>query len=154
MRVLAAFESPRGSSTVAAAAHPLFQARPSVTPRAPQREIVNGNPRPATSRFPPAFGHRDLVRLLPSVLGWTRSETGFCRRANDTHLAAVRLLSRSLGKQGSRFRSELSAMGSETRRRIELAPEVFRLLSSATPASRQRVCDALERFCAVERKDR
>ena len=45
----------------------------------------------------------------------------------------------------------LSDMPLRMRRRIEHAPEVLRLLRSATDRSAHEVCEALDRFCAVEK---
>ena len=63
----------------------------------------------------------------------------------------MRLHFQALGERGSRFGSLLSDLPLALRRRIELAPAVYRLVGSATGRPVPEICDALERFCAVEK---
>ena len=118
---------------------------------AEMQQIMEAERRHPASGLRREIGRRSLLQAIPSVLKWKNSDEDFHRRVNDTHLATVRLHVQALGERGSRFRSVLSDMPPAMRRRIELAPEVYRLVRYATDRSVPEVCEALERFCAVEK---
>ena len=91
-----------------------------------------------------------LLRALPMVLRWRRSEAVLFSRLNARHAAIVRLRIRSVCGGGIGPSAMLAAMPPRMRRRVELAPEVFRLAFHETGRSPHEVREALERFCAVE----
>ena len=95
-------------------------------------------------------GPPGLLRALPMVLRWRRSEAALFGRLNARHAAVVRLRIRSVCGGGSGPSAKLAAMPPKMRHRVELAPEVFRLVFHETGRSPREVREALERFCAVE----
>lgn len=90
---------------------------------------------------------RVLVPTIPAVLTWRTTASELYSRLNAVQAALVGLRLRALGGD---LGHALSAMPSEMRRRIELAPLVFRQAFAVdVPASRLR--ESLERFIAIER---
>ncbi len=95
-------------------------------------------------------GRSGVFRALLGVLRWRRSESALFGRLDALHAAVVTLRIRSLCGTGCGPSTSLAAMPPAARRRIELAPEVFRLVFYETCRSPRGICEALERFCAVE----
>ena len=89
-----------------------------------------------------------LFRALPDLLRWRRREAALLARLDGLHAAVVRLRMRSLC--GSGPSTLLAAMPPDRRRRVELAPEVYRLLFHDRVRSPRQICAALDGFCAVE----
>ncbi len=91
-----------------------------------------------------------LISTLPEVLRWDGDQTVLLSQINSIHSAFVRARIDALGESNDELNAMLSDMPLETWRRIELAPEVFRLLAAphSTPAS--EVSEILQSFCAVE----
>ncbi len=92
----------------------------------------------------------NLISSLPEILRWENDQTVLLAQINSIHSAFVRARIDALGESNDELNAMLSNMPLETWRRIELAPEVFRLLAAPhnTPAS--EVSQILQSFCAVE----
>lgn len=91
-----------------------------------------------------------LLRTLPDVLTWRTTATEIYRRLNAVQAGLVSTRVRTLGEGCGELGGALSAMPSEMRRRIELAPQVFRQAFSVDLRV-GRVRESLERFIAIER---
>lgn len=91
-----------------------------------------------------------LISALPEILRWEDDHTDLLAQINSIHSAFVRGRIDALGESNDALNAMLSNLPVETWRRIELAPEVFRLLAAphSTPAS--EVSEILQSFCAVE----
>ena len=94
----------------------------------------------------------EAIRALPSALEWSRDETSLFRRANAIHVAFVRSQLESLGEAGGAIRAGLSEMPMGRRLRVELAPEVYRLLHFVTDETADEVCRKLKSYCALEKR--
>ncbi len=95
-------------------------------------------------------GRTRFFQALPEILRWRRNEAALFRSLNGLHAAVVRLGIRSICGAGSRPCRALAAAPAETRHRVELAPEVYRLVFHESKRSPDEIREALERFCAVE----
>ena len=91
-----------------------------------------------------------LIATLPEVLRWQDDHTELFAQINSIHSAFVRRRMDALGEYSDGLNAVLSNMPVETWRRIELAPEVFRLLAAPHNTPANDVAEILRRFCSVE----
>ena len=91
-----------------------------------------------------------LLSTIPEILRWRDSNSDLLARINSTHSAFVRSRIGALGDSSADLNSMLSQMPRELWQRIELAPEVFRLLAAPHDLTAAEVTEILRNFCAVE----
>ncbi|MCY4416464.1 MAG: HEXXH motif-containing putative peptide modification protein [Chloroflexi bacterium] len=90
------------------------------------------------------------ISALPEILRWRDDHTDLFARINSIHSAFVRGRIAALGEYSDSLNALLSNLPVDTWRRIELAPEVFRLLAAPHHTPATDVAEILEGFCSVE----
>ena len=91
-----------------------------------------------------------FVSALPDILRWRDDHTDLFAQINSIHSAFVRARIDALGEYSDPLNAMLSNMPVEMWQRIELAPEVFRLLAAPHNTPATEVTEILLSFCAVE----
>ena len=94
--------------------------------------------------------NESLIPSLPAVLAWRTDQSELLHRVDDVQATFVRERIESICGPAGKTAAMLDRLPPNWRRRVELAPEIHRLVDTAPERNATDTCRTLARFCAVE----